>query len=85
LIGITSANKLIDGILLIAAQTGYWKFWKGAEKLKMLMVWYFLVPVNRFHVVILLNKAMDTVRKLERKEHEALKGHKYTFLKTLVI
>jgi len=32
-------------------------------------------------VVKLLNKAMDTVRKLERKEHEALKGHKYTFLK----
>ena len=24
---------------------------------------------------------MDTVRKQERKEHEQLKGHKYTFLK----
>ncbi len=36
---------------------------------------------DRFHVVKLLNEAMDEVRKNERKEHEALKGHKYTFLK----
>ena len=36
---------------------------------------------DRFHVVKLLNEAMDEVRKKERKEHEALKGHKYTFLK----
>jgi len=39
------------------------------------------ITFDRFHVVKLLNKAMDTVRKLERREHEALKGHKYTFLK----
>lgn len=35
---------------------------------------------DRFHVVKLLNEAMDSVRKAERKEHELLKGH-YTFLK----
>jgi transposase len=29
----------------------------------------------------LLNEAMDKVRRVERIEHEALKGHKYTFLK----
>ncbi|KAF3977681.1 MAG: transposase [Methylococcales symbiont of Iophon sp. n. MRB-2018] len=34
---------------------------------------------DRFHVVKLFNEAMDTVRKQERKEHEQLKGHKYTF------
>ena len=39
------------------------------------------ITFDRFHVVKLLNEAMDTVRKAERKEHEALKGHKYTFLK----
>lgn len=39
------------------------------------------VTFDRFHVVKLLNEAMDQVRKAERKEHEALKGHKYTFLK----
>ena len=39
------------------------------------------INFDRFHVVKLLNKAMDTVRKQERKEYEFLKGHKYTFLK----
>lgn len=39
------------------------------------------ITFDRFHVVKLLNKAMDNLRKAERKEHEILKGHKYTFLK----
>lgn len=39
------------------------------------------ITFDRFHVVKLLNEAMDNVRKTERKEHELLKGHKYTFLK----
>jgi len=39
------------------------------------------ITFDRFHVVKLLNEAMDTVRKLERQENQTLKGHKYTFLK----
>ena len=39
------------------------------------------IHFDRFHVVKLLNEAMDKVRQSERKEHEELKGHKYTFLK----
>lgn len=39
------------------------------------------ITFDRFHVVKLLNEAMDTVRKAERREHDLLKGHKYTFLK----
>src|SRR5664279_4101534 len=39
------------------------------------------ITFDRFHVVKLLNEAMDKVRKDERKEHDELKGHKYTFLK----
>jgi transposase len=39
------------------------------------------ITFDRFHVVKLLNEAMDQVRKSERAQHEALKGHKYTFLK----
>ncbi len=39
------------------------------------------ITFDRFHVVKLLNEAMDTVRKQERREHATLKGHKYTFLK----
>ena len=40
------------------------------------------VIFDRFHVVKEVNKAMDELRKLERKGNELLKGHKYTFLKT---
>jgi transposase len=39
------------------------------------------ITFDRFHVVKLLNEAMDKVRRLERKEHDELKGQKYTFLK----
>ena len=39
------------------------------------------ITFDRFHVVKLLNEAMDQVRKSERAEYEDLKGHKYTFLK----
>jgi len=40
------------------------------------------ITFDRFHIVKLLNEAMDTVRRIERREYVALKGHKYTFLKT---
>lgn len=39
------------------------------------------ITFDKFHVVKLINEAMDKVRKLERKEFEMLKGYKYTFLK----
>lgn len=39
------------------------------------------ITFDRFHVKQMLQKAMDTVRKAERKEHDILKGHKYLFLK----
>lgn len=39
------------------------------------------ITFDKFHVVKEVNKAMDELRKLERKGNELLKGHKYTFLK----
>lgn len=39
------------------------------------------ITFDRFHVKALLNKAMDEVRKSQRRKHQQLKGHKYTFLK----
>lgn len=36
---------------------------------------------DKFHIIQHLNKAMDEVRRLERKGNELIKGHKYTFLK----
>jgi transposase len=39
------------------------------------------ITFDRFHVVKLLNVAMDDVRKAERKQHDELKESKCTFLK----
>jgi transposase len=39
------------------------------------------ITFDRFHVVKVINEAMDSVRKGERQEFAMLKGHKYTFLK----
>ena len=39
------------------------------------------ITFDRYHVKVLLNQAMDEVRKAERKEHAMLKDHKYTFLR----
>lgn len=39
------------------------------------------VTFDKFHVVKEVNKAMDELRKIERKGNDLLKGHKYTFLK----
>jgi transposase len=40
------------------------------------------ITFDKFHVVKLLNEAMDDVRKREAREHALLKGHKYTLLKS---
>ena len=39
------------------------------------------ITFDKFHITKLLNEAMDTVRKYERKEHAELKGYKYLFLR----
>ena len=48
LIGLAPSSKLADGIILVASQTGYLKFWKGINRLKMYATWYFLIPVLTF-------------------------------------
>jgi transposase len=39
------------------------------------------ITFDKFHIVKLLNDAMDTVRRQERREHQELKGHRYMFLR----
>ena len=40
------------------------------------------ITFDKFHIVKELNKAMDVLRKQERRGNEMLKKHKYTFLKS---
>jgi transposase len=39
------------------------------------------ITFDKFHIVSLLNKSLDELRKGEKKQLEFLKGHKYTFLR----
>jgi len=39
------------------------------------------ITFDKFHVVKEVNKAMDDLRRLERKGNDMLKNHRYTFLK----
>lgn len=45
LIGLSPSSNKIDNIILVASQTGYWKFWKGIEKLKMQLNWFVVFPL----------------------------------------
>lgn len=45
LIGLAQSSTKIDKIILVAAQSGYWKFWKGVGRIKMWFNWYILFPI----------------------------------------
>jgi len=45
LIGVAKSSPKVHKIILVSAQSGYWKFWKGFERLKMWMNWHVLFPL----------------------------------------
>lgn len=45
LLGFNPNYELIDKIVLVASQTGYWKYFKGGHCLKMWLLWYIIIPV----------------------------------------
>lgn len=44
LIGLTEKSLTANKIILVNAQSGYWGFWDGFQKLKMWLTWNLLVP-----------------------------------------
>lgn len=45
LLGFNPNYKLINKIVLVASQTGYWKYFKGWNYPKMWLLWYFIIPI----------------------------------------
>lgn len=45
LIGLSKSSTIADKVILVAAQSGYWKFWKGFERYKLWIYWTVLFPV----------------------------------------
>jgi len=38
-------HHLIDGLITVASQSGYWKHWRGFERFKMFIFWNVFIPV----------------------------------------
>ena len=45
LLGFNPNYHMIDKVVLVASQTGYWKYFKGLHIIKMWLFWYLILPV----------------------------------------
>lgn len=45
LIGLSKLSSKMDKVILVAAQSGYWKYWNGVGRIKMWANWHILFPV----------------------------------------
>ncbi|WP_158637313.1 alpha/beta hydrolase family protein [Lacibacter cauensis] len=45
LIGFSKRSLQCERIVLIAAQSGYWRHWKGLKRIRMFFTWFFWVPL----------------------------------------
>ena len=45
LLGFNPNHSLIDKVILVASQTGYWKEFRGIHRIKMWSFWYVLIPL----------------------------------------
>lgn len=44
ILGLAKSSTKFDKIILVAAQSGYWKLWDGMDRIKMWFNWYILFP-----------------------------------------
>ncbi|MDD5151971.1 MAG: alpha/beta hydrolase [Flavobacterium sp.] len=44
LIGLAKSSLQVQKLILVAAQSGYWKLWKGNDRIKIWLNWYILFP-----------------------------------------
>lgn len=45
LVGLAKSSLTLNKIILVAAQSGYWKYWKGIGRIKMWFNWHVLFPL----------------------------------------
>lgn len=44
LIGLSKSSSQVEKLILVATQSGYWKFWKGSNKILMWLNWHIFFP-----------------------------------------
>lgn len=45
IIGLAKSSSEVQKLILVATQSGYWKLWKGLDKVKMWANWHILFPI----------------------------------------
>ena len=66
LVGLAKSSTKFDKIILIAAQSGYWKFWKGIDRIKMFFNWYVLFPTLLYLFGYLNSKKLSGMENLPK-------------------
>ena len=64
LIGLAPSSIHLDKIILISAQSGYWGFWKGFNKIKMFLNWYLLFPTLTYFIGYMPSKRFSKMENL---------------------
>ena len=44
LLGLAPASPGIDGAVFVSSQSGYWRYWKGRDRRRLLLLWQALMP-----------------------------------------
>ena len=64
LIGLAPSSIHLDKIILISAQSGFWGFWKGIDKVKMFLNWYLLFPTLTYFIGYMPSKRFSKMENL---------------------
>nr|WP_299345564.1 alpha/beta fold hydrolase [Allomuricauda sp.] len=74
LIGLTKSALNLDKIILVAAQSGYWKLWSGMGRVKMWLNWYVLFPTLTYLFGYFPGKRISGMENLPKKVAEQWSG-----------
>ena len=75
LIGLAPSSVVAEKIILVAAQSGYWRFWKGTGRIKMWGNWHLLFPLLTTVFGYMPSKKFSGMENLPR--HVAMQWQKW--------
>ena len=70
LIGLASSSVDLDKIILMSAQSGYWGFWKGVNKVKMFFNWHLLFPILTYFIGYMPSKKISKMENIPKNVAE---------------
>jgi len=70
LIGLAPSSVDLDKIILMSAQSGFWGFWKGFNKVKMFWNWHLLFPILTYFIGFMPSKKFSKMENLPKNVAE---------------